>query len=46
MTEPQRVRLFRQLESYVEGVGRQDFVPSPGLQCSACQYLPECRRWS
>ena len=46
MTEPQRVRLFRQLESYVEGVGRQDFVPSPGLQCSACQYMNECRRWS
>ena len=36
MTEPQRTRLFRQLESYSEGLARQDCVPSPGMQCSMC----------
>jgi putative RecB family exonuclease len=45
MTEQQRSRLFKQLESYVEGVERQDFVPSPGMQCVMCSYFNECRRW-
>ena len=46
MTEPQQTRLFRQMESYSEGLARQDFVPSPGMQCSMCSYFNECRRWS
>ena len=46
MTEAQQTRLFRQMESYAEGLSRQDFVPSPGMQCSMCSYLPECRAWS
>ena len=46
MTDPQRTRLFRQMESYVAGVSREDFVPSPGMQCSMCSYQNECRRWS
>ena len=46
MTEPERTRLFRQIESYSEGLARQDFVPSPGMQCSMCSYFNECRRWS
>lgn len=46
MTEAQQTRLFRQMESYVEGVSREDFVPAPGMQCSMCSYLNECRRWS
>jgi hypothetical protein len=33
------------MESYAEGLSRQDFVPSPGMQCSMCSYLPECRTW-
>jgi putative RecB family exonuclease len=45
MTEAERTRLFKQLESYSEGVARQDFVPSPGLQCSFCSFLPECKAW-
>jgi CRISPR/Cas system-associated exonuclease Cas4 (RecB family) len=44
-TEQQRTRLFKQLESYSEGLGRNDFIPSPGLQCSACNYFNECRKW-
>lgn len=46
ITENQQTRLFRQMESYVEGVSREDFVPSPGIQCLSCQYFNECRRWS
>ncbi len=41
----QQARLFKQMESYVEGLGRNDFIPSPGLQCMACNYFRECRRW-
>lgn len=46
ITDNQQTRLFRQMESYVEGVRREDFVPSPGIQCLSCQYFNECRRWS
>jgi len=45
-TENQKTRLFKQIESYVEGVEREDYVPSPGIQCLSCQYFNECRRWS
>ena len=46
MTEPERTRLFRQLESYSEGLARQDCVPSLGMQCSMCPFLAECRVWN
>jgi putative RecB family exonuclease len=45
MEEIQRVRLFRMIESYVEGLTREDFVPSPGLQCLGCEFFNECRKW-
>jgi len=45
MTEREQTRLFRQLESYVTGVEREDFVPSPGMQCVMCSYFNECRKW-
>ncbi len=44
-TEAQRTKLFRLIESYTDGVEREDYVPSPGLQCAACEYLNECRAW-
>jgi hypothetical protein len=25
---------------------REDFVPSPGMACLACEYFAECRAWS
>ena len=43
ITEKQRSRLFRSIESFIDGVERQDYVPSPGLQCSSCEYFQECR---
>jgi hypothetical protein len=44
-TEQQVTRLFRSMESYQEGVARQDFVPSPGFACLGCEYWNECQRW-
>jgi len=46
MTDQQRTRLFKQLDSYVVGLAREDFIPSPGLQCVACSYFNQCRKWS
>jgi hypothetical protein len=45
VTEGQIARLFRVVESYLKGVAREDFVPSPGIQCAACEYFNECRAW-
>jgi putative RecB family exonuclease len=45
MNEIQQVRLFRMMESYVEGLAREDFVPSPGFQCAGCEFFNECRKW-
>lgn len=45
MNQRQETRLFRLMESYVDGLQRQDFVPSPGMQCVSCEYFQECRRW-
>jgi CRISPR/Cas system-associated exonuclease Cas4 (RecB family) len=44
-TDAQVTRLFRGIESYVKGLEREDFVPSPGLQCASCEYLTQCRHW-
>ena len=46
MTDLQQQRLYRSIESYLEGLSRRDFVPSPGLHCSSCEYFNECRRWT
>lgn len=45
MTDQQRVRLFRMMESYVEELAREDFVPSPGFSCAGCEFFNECRKW-
>jgi CRISPR/Cas system-associated exonuclease Cas4 (RecB family) len=47
MTERQKTRLFRLIESYVQGVEREDWVPSPHpMTCSCCEFIGHCRRWS
>ncbi len=46
MTQHQEARLFRVMQSYVEGLERQDIIPSPGIHCSACEFFNECRKWS
>jgi len=46
MSDRQQSRLFRLMEAYVEGLDRRDFVPSPGLQCTSCEFFNECRAWA
>ena len=46
MSDQQQTRLFHLMEAYVHGLDARDFVPSPGMQCSMCEYFNECRRWS
>ena len=46
INETQKSRLFRQLESYVNGVLGEDWVPSPSpMSCSSCEYFNKCRHW-
>ena len=45
MNSGQQTRLFRQIESYLDGLARKDFIPSPGMQCSSCEFFNECRLW-
>jgi RecB family exonuclease len=45
VTEMQIARLLHVIESYVKGLEREDFVPSPGLQCASCEFFQECRAW-
>ena len=45
MNDRQQARLFRLIESYVEGLEREDFVPSPGFGCMGCEFFNECRLW-
>ena len=43
VTGKQQSRLFQSIESYVSGVQREDWVPSPGLQCVSCEFFNECK---
>ena len=46
VTTQQRDRLFHLIEAYQSGMSRRDFIPSPGMHCSACEFFNECRAWS
>ncbi len=43
ITEKQKDNLFRSIESFVDGVQREDWVASPGLQCASCEFFNECK---
>ncbi len=45
MSPPQQTRLFRQMEAYLDGLQRAEFIPSPGMHCSSCEFFNECRHW-
>ena len=45
MNDRQETRLYRSIESYLTGLDREDFVPSPGFHCAGCEYFNECRRF-
>lgn len=43
---PDQIRcLMKQMESYVQGVEAEDFVPSPGQHCMWCNHFAECQKW-
>ena len=44
-TDRQITRFYRLAESYVRGLEAEDFVPSPGFACAACEFFRECRAW-
>jgi RecB family exonuclease len=47
MTAQQEVRLHKAVDSYLEGVQRQDWVPSPSpMSCACCEFFNQCRQWS
>ncbi len=46
MSRDQIRRLVAIMESYVSGIEAEDFTPSPGLQCSYCDYFQQCRQWN
>lgn len=47
MTNAQETRLFKTMESYLNGVQRQDWIPNPNpMTCACCEFFQECRRWS
>ncbi len=46
VTAAQEQRLYRAIESYLDGLDRMDFVPSPGMGCMGCEFFRECRTWS
>lgn len=33
-------------ETYVEGVAREDYYPSPGMHCRFCSFRNQCRAWT
>jgi putative RecB family exonuclease len=45
MSSQQQLRLFRQMEAYLDGLARQHFIPSPGMHCASCEFFNECRQW-
>jgi hypothetical protein len=46
MLENQKSRLFKLIESYLNGIAEEDFVPSPSpMSCACCEYFAECRAW-
>ena len=46
MKANQKTRLLKAVDSYLSGVQRKDWVPSPNpMTCSCCEFFNECRAW-
>lgn len=45
-TDREKTKLFRLIESFVDGVERGDYVPARGMQCVACEFFSECAAWT
>jgi len=39
-------RLKRLADVYVDGVQREEWYPSPGMQCRWCEFRSRCRAWN
>ena len=46
LTDQREQKFLRQVESYMAGVGSEDFVPAPSLACGSCEFFHECSMWS
>lgn len=46
MGTKQEDRLLRAVDSYLEGLDRRDWVPSPSpMACACCEFFDQCRNW-
>jgi CRISPR/Cas system-associated exonuclease Cas4 (RecB family) len=47
MTDGQKTKLFRAIDSYLNGIRSRDWIPSPNVfNCACCEYWRECRAWT
>ena len=46
VTQAQVDRLKALADVYADGVSRQDYHPSPGMQCRWCSYRTQCAAWA
>lgn len=46
VTQVQIDRLKALADVYVDGVSREDYHPSPGMQCRWCSYRTQCAAWA
>lgn len=44
-TQQQKDRFMAMFSEYVDGVYHEVFYPSPGMQCSYCPYVKQCKQW-
>ena len=44
-SENQITRLYKVMDSYVNGLQREDWVPSPCFGCAGCEFFDTCRAW-
>ncbi len=45
-TAVQRKRFAQLVEVYATGIANEHYYPSPGMQCSWCEYRSECQAWT
>ena len=46
VTQVQIDRLKALADVYIDGVSREDYHPSPGMQCRWCSYRTQCAAWA
>ena len=44
MTGGEEDRFHRLVDSYINGIDLEDWVPSPGMQCLSCEFFHECSK--